>query len=278
MHTALEEQKRLNGPDFTGELRDHFVMNLDETCIMASEGVLHVLGNAEKSKQEKNTSDSRTSITAVRCGSSSGTDVSRVFLAKGSDSPPSNMAPGKFERNHIAPSGSGVIMSPNAFMTDEGWKETVKIVVQGIRAAPVICDYPDWWVVLTLDGFGSHLCSEALQTFIDHKVIVVKEEGDTSQVCQAYDQLVAKTDKRLLREYLDSYRSHVHVVITQWELILIANHAMNDVPKKDWVKSFDRVNCRPSTRVPRKGGKEASTEGEGERGAREGSSWVQRRC
>ncbi len=47
-------------------------------------------------------------------------------------------------------------------------------------------------VCMTLDGFGSHLVPEELQPFTDAKIEVVNEEGDTLQVNQAYDQLVAK--------------------------------------------------------------------------------------
>ena len=59
-----------------------------------------------------------------------------------------------------------------------------------------ICDHPDWWVVLFLDGFSSHLDAESLLVFTDHKILVIKEEGDTPQVSQSYDQKVAKEDKK----------------------------------------------------------------------------------
>ena len=216
---------------------------------MASDGQLRVIGSANKKKQEKNNSDSRLSVTAVRVGSAAGSDLVRLYLAKGQEEPLENLKPGNFARHHVAPNGSGVIMTPNAFMTDEAWLEAAPLLSEGIREAPVIRDHPDWWVILSLDGFGSHLGAEALIIFHNHKILVVKEEGDTSQVSQAYDQLVAKSDKRVLREFLDTYRSNVHRVVTQWDLILIANQALNKVPPSDWITSFHRVNLRPSTRV-----------------------------
>ena len=43
-------------------------------------------------------------------------------------------------------------------------------------------DRLDWWFVLSLDGFGSHLDPETLEVFAKYKILVVKEEGDTSQM------------------------------------------------------------------------------------------------
>ena len=51
------------------KLKDCFTVNLDESCFMGSEGVLREKGSATRKKHEKNTSDSRQSITIVRVGS-----------------------------------------------------------------------------------------------------------------------------------------------------------------------------------------------------------------
>ncbi len=50
-------------------------------------------------------------------------------------------------------------------MTDKVWIEMAETVAIGIRAMPVIKDYRDWWCLLSLDGYGSHLKIEALETF-----------------------------------------------------------------------------------------------------------------
>ena len=83
-------------------------------------------------------------------------------------------------------------MTPSAFMTDEAWRTMAAEMCQGIREMPVINDHPNLWCMLSLDGFGSHLCPKALQIFADYFILVIKEEGDASQVCQAYDQKVAR--------------------------------------------------------------------------------------
>ena len=114
---------------------------------------------------------------------------------------------------------------------------------------PVVWKFPDLWVAMTMDGFGSHLEPEALEIFANHRILLVKEEGDSSHVCQQYDQFVAKEDKRHLRSLMQGYRLNAPMV-SQFELIFIANSAMNKVRAADWQRSFERVNLRPSTRVP----------------------------
>ena len=72
-----------NNLDKYAQLEDFFCLNLDETCFMASEGTLRVVGSNIKTKQEKNSNDSQDSITVVRIGSADGTEGPHIFLAKG---------------------------------------------------------------------------------------------------------------------------------------------------------------------------------------------------
>ena len=54
---------KLSGKAF-GEVMHHFITGSNETCFMACEdGYLHVIGAEDKRKHEKQTSDSRESIT-----------------------------------------------------------------------------------------------------------------------------------------------------------------------------------------------------------------------
>lgn len=141
-------------------------------------------------------------------------------------------------------------MTPSAYMTDEAWEKICVKLCKGIRSMPKIKDSPAWWCLLSLDGFGSHLNEKALQVFADYKILVIKEEGDSSQVCQAYDQLVAKLDKKMTRDVLDVYRFNIHGVVSQWELISCLNTAFNSCNPKAWRKSHIRVNTCPSKRLP----------------------------
>eukprot|EP00956_Cyclotella_meneghiniana_P008732 scaffold11931_cov56-Cyclotella_meneghiniana.AAC.4 len=228
-------------------VRDAHTMNLDESSLLASEGIIRVIGARSKSKHEKNLADSRDSITVVRCGSAAGVDGPRIYLAKGKDI--ELQAFKNFTANFDAPAGSCIEMTPSAYMTDEAWTNIGPSLCKGIRAMKGV--QADCWVVLSLDGFGSHLTPDQLLVFSDYKILVIKEEGDTSQVCQAYDQIVAKEDKRRARELLDTIKRFKKNPINQWDLILILNEALNEVAKSQaWRTSFIRVNFCPSKRVP----------------------------
>jgi hypothetical protein len=132
-----------------------------------------------------------------------------------------------FAHIHKAPIGSFVEMTPNVYMTNKVWMKIVPHLCNGIRAMEGIKNHPDWWIVLSLNGFGSHLVGRSLEEFAKCKILVIKEEGDTSQVSQAYNQLVAKSDKKFTRALLDGYRFHTKGVINQFQLILIINLALN---------------------------------------------------
>jgi hypothetical protein len=116
---------------------------------------------------------------------------------------------------------------------------------------PVIKDHHDWWCLLSVDGFGSHLKTKALEIFAKYNILRIKEEGDSSQVCQPYDQLVAKQDKRVTGDLLEGFCYSKHGAITQFELVLIANTAINKGGSaKAWQTSHLRVNMCPSEMQP----------------------------
>jgi hypothetical protein len=128
--------------------------------------------------------------------------------------------------------------------------EVAPIIAKGIRVMPIICDYPDWWVSLSLDGYGSHVnIAEANQIFTDHKIWIVKEEADSSQTNQAYDQLQAKRDKARMRPLVDLVSKHCGV-INQFQLIAIMIHALKKGQPEDWITSFISVNMHPKYRLP----------------------------
>ena len=78
-------------------------------------------------------------------------------------------------------------------------------------------------MAITLDGFVSHLEGDALKVFADHKIFIVKEEGDTSHVCQAYENEVAKSDKRHHCDFLSGIRCDMPCIY-QWTLVIVANY------------------------------------------------------
>jgi hypothetical protein len=77
-------------------------------------------------------------------------------------------------------------------------------------------------------------------------ITIIKEEGDTSQVNQAYNQSVAKEDKNVIRESLDILQSHQKlVVIKQETIIAVCIDAFRNVKPNALVESFKKVNHHP---------------------------------
>ena len=87
---------------------------------------------------------------------------------------------------------------------------------------PVFKNYPDLWMAITLDGFGYNLEGDALKVFEDHKIFIVKEKGDTSQVCQAYDNEFYKSNKRHQCDLLNGIQCDMPC-IDQWTLFTVSN-------------------------------------------------------
>jgi hypothetical protein len=103
---------------------------------------------------------------------------------------------------------------------------------------PHICEHPVCCVIVSLDGFGSHInVHKAQQAFSKQKIMIQKEVGDTSHLNQAYDQSVAKNDKEGMRMNLDLIRPHIGVRLDQWYLISIAIEALKKSKASAWIES-----------------------------------------
>ena len=89
-------------------------------------------------------------------------------------------------------------MTENSYMTDVAWLECSKAIVKGYRAMPYVKENPDWSMVELLDGFRSHENGfEANELRASNNIMSLKEESNTSHANQAYDQFVAKNDKKV---------------------------------------------------------------------------------
>ena len=256
-HTALdvafgELSARNNDPRRLlpfDKVSEFFVWNWDEMCYVACDGVVKVVASAEKKKTEKNSDDCRDSITAGRFGNAAGDQGAYFFLAKGKSLNEWKKI-SDVEKHFHAPPHSEVIMTPNAYMTDEVWAAIVPKMCKSIRDNEIVKQYPHWWVLLSLDGFTSHIHTKGMQDiFVQHKILIFKEEGDSSHIIQPYDQQVARRDKIEVRKICDQMRPVFGKTFSQWHLIAIAIEAQNKVPKEVWVQSFIRVNMHPKFRV-----------------------------
>jgi len=174
-----------------------------------------IAASQAKKKTEKNVDDSRTSATSLRIGLTSGNQGQYTFLAKGTQMDRPIIT--KLLREQC-PKGSQVIMTPSAYMTDEAYLALVPEFAKGIWSMEVVKDYPDWWITITCDGFGSHIIDRANKLFAQHKIQIVKEEGGTSQVNQSYGQDVAKKDKHHMRANLELVHRKLGKKVDQWSL------------------------------------------------------------
>ena len=234
---ALAEQQRLNLPaEEFDEVKEHFFCNMDESCLLASDGTVRVIGAASKSKTEKIMEDCCASITVLRTGAAGGFSGPWIFLAAGKQI--TSRVLRSIDKMPGVPPNSKVYMTPSAYMTDAVYAEIAPQLAAGIRKMPHICEHPDWWVIVSLDGFGSHVNVHAAQeAFFEQKIMILKEEGDTSHLNQAYDQSVAKNDKAGMRMNLDLIRPHIGVRLYQWYLISIAIEALKKSIASAWIES-----------------------------------------
>jgi hypothetical protein len=119
-----------------------------------------------------------------------------------------------------------------------------------ISFSQVICDYPHWNVLLTYDGFKSHVnVTEALEVFAQHNIVVVKEESGASDTNQSYDQQQAVADKKATRQLLDIARPRMSQRMDQYKLVGVILVAIKSLPLSLWESSFIRVNLHPHHRM-----------------------------
>ena len=220
--------------------------------VAASSSDVKIIGDKQKPKHDLPTGSSRTSATIYRLGSTAGATGPTAFLPAGKVR--KHGYTDDFLINHGAPTGSLIVLTPTGYMTEEAWLEMAPSIAGGIRRVPVVVDKPDWWVLKFIDGFGPHTSSErAMEIYADHKILLLKEDGDTSHVCQLYDQKVAIDDKKSMRQslaYLRQSNKLTKGTIDGWQLIHVALAAVRELDPDSWIYSANKVNLKPSTRVP----------------------------
>lgn len=162
----------------------HFVFNLDEESIMASGYENRVYGSTAKKKHDNKSGSSRKSITVIRCGSAAGNSGPSFFLLTGKKVRPA-YTPSRLEAYGAKPN-SKVVMTPNAFLNDDAWSEIVTYLIKGLRSMPVVKDYPDAWIFLSLDGYKSHTKqdTDCIAKFYAAKILVAVENRDSSHINQ----------------------------------------------------------------------------------------------
>jgi hypothetical protein len=237
-----------------GEVVGHFIAGLNEMCLMSdAHGDLRVFGSADKKKHEKLLQDSRVSITVVRTGTVAGNTGPTIFLLKGTKK--RAFFTNNFFMRHGMAIGLAIVMTENAYMTEDAWVEASYSIVKGYCSMPFVADNPDWSMVELLDGFKSYknvLSANELRS--DHNIRLLKEESNLSHLNQGYDQLTAKCDKKNAVESLydqrrvQKWRSN-QVNIDQYDLIFTAMRIVWQCKPETWISLFRRVNLDPIVRL-----------------------------
>lgn len=259
------EAERLSAPDEDEDgptrklyrsLRKHFFLNLDEANHQANTGSDTIVGVKKKKKHEANQGDSRVSITVVECGNAAGVDGPTKYLLAGEQIPRylnSQFGSSKWLERHGAPPNSFVVMTPNAYMTNEAWDENAEKLAQGIRKMPVIKEYSNFWVILFLDGYKAHVMTYKAQAiFRNYKMLVVKENSHSSQINQVFDQAPARKAKSEDRRWLPIVRDRPGIVgtVDQWVLMAVVMAGQNGGRGSAWTSGFKRVNLHPDHMLP----------------------------
>ena len=150
-------------------------------------------------------------------------------------------------------------MTENAYMTDDAWIEATPHLLDGYRKMQVIKDNPEWEIIEVMVGFKSHEGNlEANKARTAAKVRSVKEESHSSHACQAYDQEVAKQDKKncadtLAKQRLAKRHDSRGKSLNQWDLVVVVIQIVRMAKKEVWICSFTRVNLKPSVRLDYEG-------------------------
>ena len=250
MDFASAEQVRLSLPEEEfDEVKEPFFCNMDESSLLASNGTVRVIGAASRLKTEKIIKHCRrASITVLRTGAAGGFSGPWIFLAAGKQI--TCRALRAIDDKSGVPPNSKAYMTQSAYMTDSVCAEIAPQHAAGIWKMPHICEHPDCWVIVSLDGFGSHVnVHKAQEAFFKQKIMILKEEGDTSHMNQAYVQSVAKNDKAGMQMNLDLIRPHKGVRLDQWYLIRKQIVALKKIKASAWIESFKKVNLHPRHRV-----------------------------
>ena len=151
-------------------------------------------------------------------------------------------------------------MTESAFLTNEVWTQLVPTLCCSLRliaeeAAKTLGVDAEtagkMKIVLSFDGFKSHLEPEMLVGFANRNILCAVENRDSSAINQAFDKLVARSGKKRAARVISlMQRSHVVPIIDQWYLVLVGLAMLRDCAASDaWQNSFIAVNMHPDYRV-----------------------------
>ena len=131
----LEYNIKLVGLDLAKKLMVYLVFNLDEESVNAMGKIIKVIGSKARKKHENQNGASRCSITMIRSGCPApdpkDTAGPTFFLLTGTTCKP------EYSQDFLELKGaakySKIIMTDNAYLTDEAWKQLCPSLTAGLR-------------------------------------------------------------------------------------------------------------------------------------------------
>ena len=84
------------------------------------------------------------------------------------------------------------------------------------------------------------------------KIVMGKEEGGTSHICQAYDYKVAKMEKSSSVEAISALKNISFLyqgVVDQYSLVHAFLYEIRETTEEKWIRSLTKVNLKPSVAV-----------------------------
>ena len=198
-------------------------------------------------------------MTQIRSGNAANRSGPTYWLLTGKERNPAYTD--EFLQANGAAEFSSIVMTPNAFLTDEAWKQIVPLLIKGLRKMVVERAYElgvdsvtagRLYLGLSFDGFKTHVKNLAeLINMAEANILAIVENRDSSAINQAFDKFVAQQGKRRAALCLDQIRrSHVTPIIDQWLLVLVGLAMLRDCNQSNaWENSFIAVNMHPLYRV-----------------------------
>ena len=118
----------------------------------------------------------------------------------------------------------------------EDWEELTLNMDKGIIKLPIILDAPaHFWVLNIVDGFGPHTSSlKYMENYAKYKLLMLKEEGNTSHLCQRYYQYDVNQDKASFREdtsFLRCWVPSTRGALTCWCLVNVDLRSVKKLPR-----------------------------------------------
>ena len=121
-------------------------------------------------------------------------------------------------------------------MVLEYWEELTPKISKCIGKFPIIQYSPShWWVLNIVDVFGPHTYSlKSMETYEKYKFLMLKEEDNTSNFYQSYEQYFSNQDKSSLKEetyVLRFWITATRDVLNYWFLFNVGLQYVKKLPK-----------------------------------------------